>query len=133
MPRKIKFRKQQRGMMCKTSSRGSRLAFGKYGLKAQESAWITSRQIEAARRTITRQLQRGGQLWIRIFPHKPVTTSAAETPMGGGKGTLDHFVAVVESGKIIFELDGVTESIAREALRLAAHKLPIKSKVVVGE
>ena len=119
--------------MNKASLRGSRLAFGKYGLKSQASAWVTSRQIEAARRAITRQLQRGGQLWIRIFPHKPVTTSAAETPMGGGKGTLDHFVAVVEAGKIILEIDGISEALAKESLRLAARKFPMKTKIIIGD
>ena len=131
MPKKLKYRKQQKGRLGRVSTRGNNLAFGRFGLKALEGERITARQIEASRRAITRHLHRGGQLWIRIFPHKPVTTKPAEVPMGGGKGSLDHFVANVEPGKILFELDGVTEAIAREALRLASSKLPIKTKIVM--
>ena len=130
MPKKIKHRKQARGKMAGISWRGFKLNFGKFGLKAMERSWITARQIEAARRAMTRYIRRGGEVWIRIFPDKPVTTQPAETGMGGGKGSLDHFVAVVTPGRIIFEIDGVTSEIAQEALRLAAHKLPIKTKII---
>ncbi len=130
MPKKIKHRKQRRGKMAGMSTRGNSLSFGSYGLKAMECSWITARQIEAARRAMTRFIKRGGQIWIRIFPDKPVTAQPAETRMGGGKGALDHFVAVIKPGRIIFELDGVTDDVANEALRLAAHKFPIKTKVI---
>lgn len=130
IPAKLKFRKTPRPDAKGLSVNGSEIAFGKFALKSTENLWVTSRQIEAARRALTRYIKRGGQLWIRVFPDKPITTTAAETPMGGGKGSLDHFVAVVKRGKIIFELDGTTEETAREALRLAAHKLPVKTKFV---
>ena len=111
-------------------TRGTELSFGAYGLKALEARWITSRQIEAARRAITGHIQRGGKVWIRIFPDKPVTKKPPEVTLGGGKGSVDHYVAVVRPGRIIFEMDGVGEEIAEEALRLAAHKLPINTKFV---
>ncbi len=130
-PKRVKRRKVQRGRMKKMSGRGHQLAFGDFGLKALEAKFITSRQIEACRVAITRRLQREGQTWIRIFPDKPITKQAAETRMGKGKGAPDHFVAVVEPGRILFEITGVTESLAREALRLAAFKLPIKTKFVM--
>ncbi len=130
-PKRVKRRKVQRGRMKKMSGRGHQLAFGDFGLKAIEAKFITSRQIEACRVAITRRLQREGQTWIRIFPDKPITKKAAETRMGKGKGAPDHFVAVVEPGRILFEITGVTESLAREALRLAAFKLPIKTKFVM--
>lgn len=133
MPKKVKHRKQPRGKMSGMSFRGSKLAFGKFGLKAMECSWITARQIEAARRTITRFIKREGRVWIRIFPDKPVTAQPAETGMGGGKGALDHFVAVVRPGRIIFEMDGTSESVAKEALKLASHKMPIKTKFVVKQ
>ena len=130
IPAKLKFRKQPRPDAKGLSVNGSEISFGKFALKSQENLWVTSRQIEAARRALTRYIKRGGQIWIRIFPDKPITTTAAETPMGGGKGSLDHFVCVVKRGRIIFELDGITEEVAREALRLAAHKLPIHTKFI---
>ncbi len=130
-PKRVKRRKVQRGRMKKMSGRGHQLAFGDFGLKALDAKFITSRQIEACRVAITRRLQREGQTWIRIFPDKPITKKAAETRMGKGKGAPDHFVAVVEPGRILFEITGVTESLAREALRLAAFKLPIKTKFVM--
>ena len=131
IPAKLKHRKQPRPDAKGLSTKGHDISFGKYALKSVENSWVTSRQIEAARRALTRYIKRGAQIWIRIYPDKPITTSAAETPMGGGKGSLDHFVAVVKRGRIIFELDGITETIAKEALRLAAHKLPVKTKFIV--
>lgn len=133
MPRKLKHRKQARGRRRGTASRGFSLSFGQYGLKAQGRGWITAREIEAARRAMTRYIKRGGAVWIRIFPSKPVTAKAAEVGMGGGKGTLDHFVAVVRPGNILFEMAGVPQDVAREALRLAAHKLRIETKFVEKE
>ena len=130
MPKKVKWRKQQRGRMRGKAQRGSHLSFGTYGLKAMEPCWITSRQIEAARVAITRHVKRGGKLWIRIFPDKPVTIKPAETRMGKGKGAPEYWVAVVKPGRIMFELEGVNYAIAKEAMRLAAHKLPVKSKFV---
>lgn len=130
LPSKLKHRKQPRPRVKGCSHRGNLISFGDYGLKALESSWISSRQIESARRAMTRYIKRGGQFWIRSFPDRPITVSAAETPMGGGKGSLDHFVAVVRKGKIILELGGVSEVIAREALRLAAHKLPIRTRFI---
>jgi len=130
MPRRVKFRKQQRGRMKGKAVRGSTLSFGKFGLKALEPHWITARQIEAARVAMTRHIKRGGKIWIRIFPDKPVTKKPAETRMGKGKGAPEYWVAVVKPGRIMFEIDGVPENLAREALRLAAHKLPIKTKFV---
>jgi large subunit ribosomal protein L16 len=133
MPKRVKFRKQHRGRMRGKAQRGSTIAFGTYGLQAMEPHWITSRQIEAARRAIVRYVRRGGKLWIRVFPDKPVTMRAAETRMGSGKGAVDHWVAVVKPGRIIFEMTGVREDQAREALRLAAHKLPLRTQFVVRD
>lgn len=130
MPRKIKYRKQQRGKRRGMSSRGSALSFGQFGLKSLGRGWMTARQIEAARRAATRFIKREGELWTRIFPDKPVTSRPPEVRMGKGKGPLDHFVVVIKPGKILFEMDGVTQKIAREALTLAAHKLPLKTKFI---
>jgi len=130
MPKRTKWRKQQRGRMRGNAKRGAHIAFGQYGLKALEPAWITSRQIEAARIAMTRHIKRGGKVWIRIFPDKPVTQKPAETRMGKGKGTPEYWVAVVKPGRVLFELEGISEELAREALRLASHKLPIKTKFV---
>jgi len=130
MPKRVKYRKQMRGRMKGRASRGAKVTFGEYGLQAIEPCWMTSRQIEAARRAIVRYLRRGGKVWIRIFPDKPVTAKPAETRMGSGKGSVDHWVAVVKPGRVLFEIAGVTEEQAREALRLAAHKLPIKTQFV---
>ena len=129
-PRRAKFRKQFRGKMRGIAKRGSTISFGTVGLKSQSAAWITARQIEAARRAMTHYTKRGGRIWIRIFPHKPVTKKAAETRMGSGKGDVDHYVAVVKPGTILFEMGSVEEKIAFEAMRLASHKLPIKTKIV---
>ncbi|MFQ5648364.1 MAG: 50S ribosomal protein L16 [bacterium] len=130
MPKRVKFRKQQRGRMKGISNRGSKVSFGQYGLKALAPGWITSRQIEAARVAMTRHIKRGGKVWIRIFPHKPVTQKPAETRMGKGKGSPEFWVAVVKPGRVMFELSGVAEDVAKEAMRLASHKLPIKTKFV---
>ena len=130
MPKKVKYRKQQRGRMTGKAWRGSELSFGQYGLKVLEPGWITDRQIEASRVAMTRFIKRGGKIWIRLFPDKPVTKKPAETRMGKGKGAPDHWVAVVRPGKIIYEMEGVTEDLAKEAMRLAANKLSIKSKFV---
>ncbi|MEA5616851.1 50S ribosomal protein L16 [Cronbergia sp. UHCC 0137] len=130
-PRRTKFRKQQRGRMGGLATRGSTLNFGDFALQAQEPSWITSRQIEASRRAMTRYIRRGGKIWIRIFPDKPVTMRPAETRMGSGKGNPEFWVAVVKPGRILFEIGGVSEEIAREAMRLAAYKLPIKTKFIV--
>jgi len=130
MPKRIKYRKQQRGRMKGKATRGNQISFGQYGLKALEAHWITSRQIEAARVAMTRYIKRGGKVWIRIFPDKPVTKKPAETRMGKGKGSPEYWVAVVKPGRIMFEIEGVPEDVAREAMRLAAHKLPIKTKFV---
>lgn len=132
-PKRVKYRKAHRGRMKGRASRGTEVTFGDFGLQALEAHWITSRQIEAARRAIVRYVKRGGKLWIRIFPDKPVTQKPAETRMGGGKGSLDHYVAVVRPGRILFEIAGVTEEQAREAFRLAAHKLPIATQFVNRE
>ena len=130
MPKKVKHRKQQKGRMRGKAHRGTSISFGSFALKSLGTSWITSRQIEAARRAMTRYVQRGGKIWIRIFPDKPITRKAAEVPMGSGKGSLDHFAAVVKPGKIIFEMDGVEEKVAKEAMRRASHKLPIKTKFI---
>ncbi len=130
MPKRVKFRKQHRGRMKGLASRGNRVSFGTYGLQATEPHWVTSRQIEAARRAIVRYVRRGGKLWIRIFPDKPVTKRAAETRMGSGKGNVDHWVAVVKPGRILFEIAGVREDQAREAFRLASAKLPMGTQFV---
>ena len=132
-PRRTKFRKQQRGRMRGLATKGSTLNFGDFGLQALEPSWITSRQIEASRRAMTRYIRRGGKIWIRIFPDKPVTMRPAETRMGSGKGNPEFWVAVVKPGRILFEIGGVPEATAREAMRLAAFKLPIKTKVIVRE
>ncbi len=130
MPKRTKYRKQMRGRMKGKSTRGAAISFGQFGLKAMEPAWINSRQIEAARIAMSRSIKRGGQIWIRIFPDKPVTKKPAETRMGKGKGAPEFWVAVVKPGRILFEIDGVPEDVARQALRLASHKLPIKTKFV---
>ncbi len=130
-PRRTKFRKQQRGRMTGMATRGNEIAFGQYGLQAIEPSWITSRQIEACRRAMNRYLKRGGKIWIRIFPDKPVTMRPAETRMGSGKGSPEYWVAVVKPGRILFEIGGVPEDIARESMRLAMHKLPIKVKFII--
>jgi large subunit ribosomal protein L16 len=130
MPARTKYRKQQRGRMKGRAQRGATLAFGEYGLQAMESIWLTNRQIEAARVALTRHIKRAGKVWVRVFPDKPVTKKPAETRMGSGKGAPEGWVAVVRMGRILFELGGVTEELAREALLLASHKLPIKVRVV---
>lgn len=132
-PKRTKFRKQHRGRMKGNANRGNTINFGDYGLQAIEPCWITSRQIEAARRAITRYVRRGGKIWIRIFPDKPVTMRPAETRMGSGKGNPEFWVAVVKPGRIMFEIAGIDEKIAKEAMRLAAQKLPIKTKFVNRE
>jgi len=133
IPKKVKHRKHHRGRMAGKAKGGYSLSFGAFGLKAQESIWLTSRQIEAARRAMTRFVQRGGKIWIRVFPDKAVTKKAAEVGMGGGKGAVDHFVAVVKRGRILFEMDGVPLATAQEAMRLASHKLPIKTKFIQAQ
>ena len=131
MPKKVKHRKQMKGRMTGTAQRGAEISFGEYGLKTLEPGWITDRQIEAARIAMTRHIKRGGKIWIRMFPDKPITKKPAETRMGKGKGAPDHWVAVVKPGRILYEIEGVSEEMAREALRLAAQKLPIKCKFVM--
>jgi large subunit ribosomal protein L16 len=133
LPKRVKHRKEQRGRMSGVAKGGTEVQFGEYGLKALEAGWITNRQIEAARIAMTRYMKRGGKVWINIFPHKPATAKPAETRMGGGKGSPDKWVAVVKPGKVMFELAGVSEPVAREAMRLAMHKLPIRSKFVTRE
>lgn len=130
LPRKVKHRKWQKGRLYGRASQKTELNFGSFGLKAQTSSWVSSRQIEAARRAMTRYIQRGGKVWIRIFPDKPVTVKGSEVPMGGGKGAVDRFVAPVKAGTVIFEIDGVTEEIAHKAMSLAAYKLPLKTKFI---
>jgi large subunit ribosomal protein L16 len=130
MPKKVKHRKQMKGRMTGTAQRGAAISFGEYGLKTLEPGWITDRQIEAARIAMTRHVKRGGKIWIRMFPDKPITKKPAETRMGKGKGAPDHWVAVVKPGRILYEIEGVSEEMAREAMRLAAQKLPIKCKFV---
>ena len=130
IPKRVKYRKQFRGRMKGQAHRGNKVALGEYGLVALEPSWITNRQIEAARIAMTRYIKRGGKVWIKIFPDKPVTTKPAETRMGSGKGTLEYWVAVVKPGRVLFEIAGVPEEVAKEALRLATHKLPCKCKVV---
>ena len=133
LPKRVKHRKQMRGRMTGKALRGNRVSFGEYGLQAMEPAWITNRQIEAARVAITRHVKRGGKMWIRIFPDKPVTKKPAETRMGKGKGNPEFWVAVVRPGRVMFELEGVTRELAQEAMRLGAAKLPIKTRFVVRE
>jgi large subunit ribosomal protein L16 len=130
LPKRTKYRKQHRGRMKGRAGRGNTLSFGEFGLQALEPCWMTSRQIEAARRAIVRHVKRGGKLWIRVFPDKPVTAKPAETRMGAGKGAVDHWVAVVKPGRMIFEISGVSEDAAREAMRLASHKLPVRTRFV---
>jgi large subunit ribosomal protein L16 len=130
-PSRYKYRKQHRGRMKGAATRGNTLSFGEYGLQALEPCWLESRQIESARIALTRFMKRGGKVWIRVFPDKPITAKPAETRMGSGKGAVDHYVAVVKPGRIIFEIGGVTEDIAREAVRLAGHKLPIKTRFLM--
>ena len=130
LPKRVKYRRVHRGRMKGKAMRGNTIAYGEFGLQAIEPAWITSNQIEAARIAMTRYTKRGGQVWIKIFPDKPVTKKPAETRMGSGKGSPEFWVAVVKPGRIMFEIAGVSEEVAREALRLASHKLPIKTKIV---
>ena len=132
-PKKIKHRKQRRGRLTGARLGGSFVSFGKYALQATEPCWITSRQIEAGRIAITRHVKRGGKIWIRIFPDKPITAKPAETRMGGGKGNPELWVAVVRPGRILYEIDGVEEKVAREAFRLAGHKLPVKTRFLLRE
>ncbi len=132
-PKRVKYRKAQRGRRRGKAQSGNVIGFGDFGLQALESAWVTSAQIEAARRAITRHIRRGGKVWIRIFPDKPVSKKAAETRMGSGKGAPDHWVAVVRAGRIMFEMAGVGEKVAQEAIRLAAHKLPLKTRFILRE
>ena len=129
-PKRVKRRKQQRGRMKGTAHRGNKVVYGEFGLQAQSAAWVTSNQIEAARVAMTRYTKRGGQVWIKIFPDKPVTAKPAETRMGSGKGSPEYWVAVVKPGRVMFEIGGVSEEVAREAMRLAMHKLPLKCKFV---
>ena len=133
MPKRVKRRRVHRGRMTGKANKGNTIAYGQYGLVAMEPAWITSNQIEAARVAMTRFIKRGGKVWIDIFPHKPITQKPAETRMGSGKGSVEYWVAVVKPGRVLFEMAGVEESIAREAMRLAGHKLPIKTKFMVKE
>jgi large subunit ribosomal protein L16 len=133
MPKRVKYRKMQRGRMGGKSIRGGSIAFGDFGLQAAECGWITARQIEAARIAMTRHVKRGGKIWIRVFPHKSVTKKPAETRMGKGKGAPEEWVAVIRPGAVLYEMQGVTEEIAREAFRLAAHKLPIATKFLARE
>src|SRR6184192_4013243 len=133
MPKKVKFRKQQRGRRRGLATRGQKVSFGDFGLQAMEAGWVTARQIEAGRIAMTRHIKRGGKIWIRVFPDKPVTKKPAETRMGKGKGAPEYWVAVVKPGRILYEMEGVAESVAREAMRLAAQKLPVHTKFVMRE
>lgn len=128
IPKKLKHRKHHRGHTKGVATAGNYLSFGNFGLRALGNGWVTSRQIEAARRAMTRYVHRGGKIWIRIFPDKPITAKGNEIPMGGGKGAVDHFVAVVKKGRMLFEMDGVEEEVAKEAMRLASHKLPVATR-----
>ncbi|MBE7041739.1 MAG: 50S ribosomal protein L16 [Ruminococcaceae bacterium] len=130
LPKRVKYRRVMRGRMTGKATRGNTVTYGEYGLQAQSPAWITSNQIEAARIAMTRYIKRGGQVWIKIFPDKPVTEKPAETRMGSGKGSPEYWVAVVKPGRVMFEIGGVSEEVAREAMRLASHKLPVKCKFV---
>ncbi len=132
-PKKIKFRKKQKGRNKGQAIRGAEVSFGEYGLKALEAGWVSSQQIEAARIAMTRHVKRGGKIWIRIFPDKPITKKPAETRMGKGKGAPEYWVAVVKPGRVLYEMEGVSEEVAREAFRLAAHKLPVGTKFVTRE
>ena len=133
LPKRVKYRRVHRGRLKGKATRGNFVAYGEYGIAATEPAWIKSNQIEAARIAMTRYIKRGGQVWIKIFPDKPVTTKPAETRMGSGKGSPEYWVAVVKPGRVLFEIAGVSEEVAREALRLASHKLPVKTKFVTRE
>lgn len=133
IPKRVKHRKQHRGRMAGKANKGNFIAYGEYGLQATECGWITSRQIEAARIAMTRYMKRGGNVWIKIFPHKPITEKPAETRMGSGKGSPEYWVAVVKPGRVMFEVGGISEEVAREALRLAMHKLPVKCKFIKRE
>ena len=133
LPKRVKYRRQQRGRMTGTASRGNTVTYGEFGLQALEPAWITSNQIEAARIAMTRYIKRGGKVWIKIFPDKPITAKPAETRMGSGKGSPEYWVAVVKPGRVMFEIGGVSEELAKEAMRLAANKLPIKCKFITKE
>jgi large subunit ribosomal protein L16 len=133
MPKRVKRRKQHRGRMTGKVTKGNVIAYGEYALVAESSAWVTSNQIEAARIAMTRFVKRGGQVWIDIFPHKPITSKPAETRMGSGKGSVEYWVAVVKPGRVMFEIEGVSEEKAREAMRLAMHKLPVKCKFAIKE
>ena len=133
LPKKTKYRKQMKGRNNGVASRGTEIAFGQYGLKAETAERITSRQIESARRAMTRYVKRGGKIWIRIFPDTPITNKPAEVRMGSGKGSVDHYAAKVRPGRIMFEMDGVTEEVAREAMRLAAHKLPVQTRFIIRQ
>lgn len=133
MPKRVKRRRVHRGRMTGQATRGNKIAYGEFGLQALEPAWITSNQIEAARRAMTRYIKRGGKIWIKVFPDKPITKKPAETRMGSGKGSPEYWVAVVKPGRILFEMSGVQEEVAREAMRLAMHKLPIKCKFVTRQ
>ncbi len=135
IPKKVKHRKWQKGrsLKRKVETRGLQISYGQFGLKAMGTAWLNSRQIEAARKAITNAVKRQGRLWIRVFPDKPITKQAPEKTLGGGKGAVDHYVFPVKPGRVIFEMDGVTEDIAREAFRLASHKLPFKTKIIIKE
>nr|YP_009399554.1 ribosomal protein L16 [Dictyomenia sonderi]ARW69160.1 ribosomal protein L16 [Dictyomenia sonderi] len=132
-PKRTKFRKQHRGRMKGNASKGNKIIFGEYALQATEPTWLTSRQIEATRRTITRYVKRGGKLWIRVFPDKPITARPAETRMGSGKGAPEYWVAVIKPGHIIFEIAGVPQNVAQQAMRLASYKLPIKTKFIIKD
>ncbi|MDE6275655.1 MAG: 50S ribosomal protein L16 [Clostridia bacterium] len=133
MPKRVKRRRVHRGRLTGQANKGNKVAYGEYGLVALEPSWITSNQIEAARIAMTRYIKRGGKVWINIFPHKPITKKPAETRMGSGKGSVEYWVAVVKPGRVMFEMSGVSEEVAREALRLASHKLPVKCKFVKRE
>ncbi|MDD3678792.1 MAG: 50S ribosomal protein L16 [Patescibacteria group bacterium] len=133
MPKKTKFRKSHKRLRTGNSKRGNTLEFGKFGIKAVTASWVDSRQIEAARRALTRYIKRGGKVWIRVFPDQPITKKPNETRMGSGKGSPDHFIFQVRPGRIIFEMDGISEELAREALRLGSHKLPLKTKFVTRD
>ena len=133
LPKRVKYRRVQRGRLTGTATRGNTVTYGDFGLQATEPAWITSNQIEAARIAMTRYIKRGGQVWIKIFPDKPITEKPAETRMGSGKGSPEYWVAVVKPGRVMFEIGGVSEELAREAMRLAAHKLPIKCKFITKQ
>jgi large subunit ribosomal protein L16 len=132
-PKRTKFRRHHRGKMRGKATRGNKIAYGDYGLQALEPGWIKARQIESGRRVLTRYVRRNGKLWIRIFPDKPVTMRASESRMGSGKGTPEYWVSVVKPGKIIYEISGVTNPMAKQALRIAGHKMPVKTKIIIGE